>query len=85
VALELAEDRRDRVRGEGDPAVGIETIDGLHEPEVRDLAEIVKRLAGVSVLDGERASERHVLLDQAVSCCMVAGSGANPQLPHRTQ
>ena len=42
------------------PRSGSIAVDRLDEAEVRDLAEVVERLAGVAVLDGERAGERHV-------------------------
>jgi hypothetical protein len=83
VSFELAEDRRHRVRGEGDAAIGIEAVDRFHEPEVRHLAEIFERFTSVPVLDGEGAGERHMSLDQPITCRKVACSGANPQLPHR--
>ena len=73
VALELAEDGRHGVGGERDPAVGVVAVDGLHEAEVGDLAEVIERLARVAVLNGEGARERHVLLDQALARGTVPG------------
>src|SRR5206468_2149918 len=45
VALELADDRRHRERGEGEAPIGIEALDRLDEPQARDLEEIVVRFA----------------------------------------
>ena len=63
------------------PRSGSKRSTALTRPEVRDLAEVVERLARVAVLDGERARERHVQLDQARARACVTGPGASPQLP----
>src|SRR5215208_3717579 len=59
MTLELAEDRRHRVAGECDPAVGIEAVERLDEPEARDLDEVVQRLAVAAVARGEAPREGH--------------------------
>ena len=47
VALQLAFDGRGRERRELEAAFGIEALDRLQHAEVRDLQEIVERLAAV--------------------------------------
>ena len=57
VALELAEDGRDRERAERRAARGIEAIDGLDETEPGDLLEVLERLAACAC-SGGRAPRR---------------------------
>ena len=67
VALDLAEDGGCRVRGEAHVARQVEAVDGLHDPDARDLDEVVERLAPPHVATGERAGERQHLLGQLVA------------------
>ena len=67
VALDLADDVRRRVGRELDAAVEVEAVDRLDQPDGADLDEIVELLAAVRVATGERADERHVLLDQLLA------------------
>ena len=84
VALELAEDRRHGVGGEGDPAVGVVAVDRLDEAEVRDLAEVVERLAGVAVLDRQRTRQAACVARSGRPRRLVPRPGPYPQLPHRS-
>src|SRR3954471_3353280 len=52
VALELADDRRDRVRGELAAALGVEALDGAQQADARDLDEVVERLGAAAVAAG---------------------------------
>src|SRR6202000_903226 len=67
MALELADDGRDRKRAELDPAVGIETVDRAEQAEVGDLHEILQRLVRAVVTPGEAAGHRGELLEQLVA------------------
>ena len=58
VALDLAGDRRYREGRELDLAVEIEAIDGLQQPDRRDLLEVVERLALVRVAPRQAARQR---------------------------
>src|ERR671915_1675737 len=58
VALELAEDRRHRERGERRGAVRLEAVDGLEQAERGDLDEVVERLAAALVAAREVARQR---------------------------
>src|SRR5437588_12643854 len=49
VPLQLAEDRWHGERRERRPTVDVEAVDGLHEPEARDLKQVVERLPGTRV------------------------------------
>ena len=42
----------------------VEAVDRLDQPDRADLDEVLELLAAVRVAPGERADERHVLLDQ---------------------
>ena len=57
VAPQLAEDRRHGVGGERSSALGVEAVDRLHQPEVRDLDQVVDRLGLAPVAKRERARE----------------------------
>ena len=61
--------------GERDAEVRVEALDGLHQPEERDLLEVLDRLAAAAVPAGERAGEVPVLDDQRVPDPTVAGAG----------
>ena len=54
VALELAEDGRDREGGEGGAALGVEAVDRLDQADARDLDQVVVGLgsAGVAARPG---------------------------------
>ena len=67
VAPQLAEDRGDRVAREGEPAIRIPAVDGLHEADRCDLDEVVERLGRAAVAQREAARERHVAFDQLVA------------------
>src|SRR5205085_10364438 len=64
VPLDLADDVRRRVRGQLDAAVDVEAVDRLDQADRADLDEVFELLAAVRVAAGERAHERHVLLEQ---------------------
>src|SRR5213078_1989068 len=40
------------------------TVHRLHEPDGRDLDQVVERLGGAAIAQSERAGERHVALDE---------------------
>ena len=67
VALDLAQDRRRRIACEGVAERRIEAFDRLHEPEARDLVEILRRLGTARVAVGEAACERHEPDDQLLT------------------
>jgi hypothetical protein len=64
VPPQLAQDRRDRERGERVPEMRFEAIHCLNEPEAGDLLQILQRLAAARVPARERLSEPHVALDE---------------------
>ena len=72
VALDLTEDRRHRVRGQLDAAVRVEAVDRVDEADRADLDEVVEHLAAADVAKGERADERHQILDQLIPRSLVA-------------
>ena len=80
VALDLAEDRRDRVGGERDLALGVEAVDRLDQADRRDLEEVVERLARALVAAGELARQRQEALDELLARPGVAGAVAQEQL-----
>ena len=47
--------------------MGIEALDGFHEPHERDLPQVVEGFATVREAPGEELGEAHVLLDELVS------------------
>ena len=79
VAADLAEDRRHRVAREREPAVRVPAVDGLDEAHRGDLHEVVERLGGAPVAQGEAAGERHVALDQLVARARVPAAVAAHQ------
>src|SRR5262249_28790854 len=66
VPRDPAYDVRRRVGRQLDAAVEVEAVDRLDQADGADLDEVVELLAAVGVAPGERADERHVLLDQLV-------------------
>ena len=71
VALDLADDRRGRVRRELDAAVGLEAVDGLDQADGAHLHEVLVRLAAVAEAPGAVLDQRQVQVHQ-----VVAGGGA---------
>jgi hypothetical protein len=66
VAAQLAQDGRHRERRELRPALGVESIDRLHQAEARDLHEILTRVVASAKTRREPVGQRHELLDQGV-------------------
>ena len=66
VALDLADDRRHRIRRELHATVDVEALDRQHEPDRADLDEILERLASPRVARGDVPDERQVLVDELV-------------------
>ena len=75
--LDLAEDRRRRVRRELQPALGIEPVDRLDQPDRADLDEIGHRLVAAGEPARQIVDQRHVQLDQLVAQS-AAGAGRPP-------
>ena len=73
VALELAEDRRDRVGRERAAPARVEAVDRLHERQAGHLLEVFQRLRRVAVAAREAARERQMALDQRGAGRRVAG------------
>ena len=78
VPLDLADDRRGRVGRELDPALEVEPVDRLDQPDRRHLDQVVERLAAVAEPAGEVLDQRQVHLDQ-----LVAGPWPWPGRPGR--
>ena len=74
IALDLADDRRRRVRRELDAALEIEAVDRLEQADRSDLDQIVERLAAVGELDREIAHEIEVRDDEFVAQPLVSSS-----------
>src|SRR4051794_21283656 len=72
VALQLADDGRDRVRGELATALGVEALDRAQQADARDLDEVVERLGAAAVAARQAAGERHEALDELVAGGEVA-------------
>src|SRR5215212_5314907 len=72
VALELAQHRRHRVRGERRLARRVEAVDRLDEAEGRHLHEVVERLVGAAVAPGHPAGEREKALDEPLARGLIA-------------
>src|SRR5260221_5449848 len=64
VALDLADDHRDRIALELDAALGIEAVDRLDQADRPDLDEILVLLAAACIPARHRAHQREVFLDQ---------------------
>jgi hypothetical protein len=67
VALQLAEDARDREARERGAPGRVVAVDSLDQPDARDLQQVVERLAGARVADGQPACERQAPPDQLVA------------------
>jgi hypothetical protein len=74
VPLDLADDRRRRVRGELHTAVRVEAVDRLDQPDRGDLGEVVERLAAVAEAACEMLHERQVHADQLIAQLRVLGA-----------
>jgi hypothetical protein len=74
VPLDLADHRRCRVRRELHPAVRVEAVDGLDQPDGGDLGQVVQRLAAVAEAAREVLDERQVHPDQPVAQLRVLGA-----------
>ena len=72
VALDLAQDGRHRVARERDPALEVEAVDGLDEPQAGDLEEVVEGLLGALVAARQLARERQEALDEHLAVDRVA-------------
>jgi hypothetical protein len=72
VALELAEDGGRGEGGEGGAAAGVEAVDRVDQAEAGDLEQIVERLAGTAVAQGEAFGERQVTANQLFTGGVVA-------------
>jgi hypothetical protein len=66
VALELAEDRRGRERGEGHAAGGVEALDRLQETDDRHLDEVVEGFAPSGEALREQHGEGPMMFDEPV-------------------
>ncbi len=81
VAFQLAEDRRGGERRERNPAIGIEAIDRVEEPDVGNLEEVVEGLAGAAVAEREAFRKSHVAAHELLAGRLVAIVGeAAPEL-----
>src|SRR5829696_4677025 len=74
VALDLALDRPAGERRERAAVVRVEAIDGLDEPEHRDLADVVVLGAGRAEPPGDVGGQPHVPLDEHVAQVALAGA-----------
>ena len=74
IALDLADDRRRRVRREFDAALEIEAVDRLEQTDRSDLDQIVERLAAIGKLDREIAHQVEVRDDQVAAQPLVFAS-----------
>jgi hypothetical protein len=85
MALQLADDRRRRVRAELDLAVDVEAVDGFQQSDAGDLHQVLDRLAATAeaaheVLD-ERIVDPHELLARGL-CFGAAGAQLLEELAH---
>jgi hypothetical protein len=80
VAPDLADDRRDRIREERAPALGVEAVDRLHEPDRARLDEILDRLARAPVAPRELPDEREVPLDETRARGRIAALAQEAQV-----
>ena len=74
MATKLAEDRRRRVGGEGDTALGVEAVERLDEAEARDLDQVLERLAAAAVARSEPPDERHEAARELLADDGIAGA-----------
>ena len=72
MALQLAEDRRDGVGRERDPAIGVEPVDRLEQAERRDLQQVVERLLCAVISARELPCQRHEPLHELLARTPVA-------------
>jgi hypothetical protein len=72
VSAQLTGDGRHRERAEPLPALGIKSIDRLHEAEARDLNQIVGRSPARPKTPRERPRQWQVLLDQGGPFARIA-------------
>ena len=72
VTLDLSGHVRDRKRSELHFPLRIEPVDGLDQADASHLDEILVLLAPHAVPSREALDQRHVLLDQALSCAQVS-------------
>ena len=76
VALDLADDRRRRVRRELDAARRLEAVDGLDQPDRADLDQVLERLAAVAEASRAVLDQRQVQVHQRVAeriCARLVG------------
>src|SRR5262245_40143596 len=81
VALQLAEDGRRRVARELRAASRLEAVDRLDQAEAGDLYEVVQRLVGVHVAEGQLTRERQEALAELLARGEVALLVAADQQP----
>ena len=67
VSLQLAHDRRSRVRRELDLALEIETVDRFQQPDGADLDQVLERLTSVAEAAREELDQADVLIDEPLS------------------
>jgi hypothetical protein len=79
VAAHLAGHRRERVAGERRAMIGVEPVDGLQEPDARDLEEVVEAVAAVGVATRDEAGEAQVAADELLAQLRVACAGEAAQ------
>ena len=74
MVAQLAEHGRDGVAGEREPALRLPAVDGLDQPDVGDLDQIVHGLVGVPEAQREGAREREIAFDQQFAGAPVTGA-----------
>ena len=74
VALDLADDRRYRVRRELHLALRVEALDREQQADRADLDEVLLRLPAPGVPGGEALHQRHVAVDELLAGLLVAGA-----------
>jgi hypothetical protein len=79
VALDLAQDGRRRIRHEARLARHVKAVDRLHDPDARDLDQIVYRFAAARIANGQRARQRQHLLGQLRTRRQIAILVVTPQ------
>ena len=75
IPLDLSENRRRRVGGKLQAAVGIEAINGLQQSDRADLHQVGHWLVATAEPAGEVLHERHVHLDELVSQHLALRTG----------
>ena len=76
-AAQLAEDRRQRERGERHAAAGVEAAGGLDEAEICDLLEVFAPLAGAGVAVCEPARQPPVFEHERLDVVIAARGHGN--------